>query len=57
MKPEMRCVWDQAFAGSQRMRRGKTIDQPLPPIDHRLWGRSSWLAVARGDHKRMDETA
>ena len=57
VKPEMRCVWDQAFAGSQRMRRGKTIGQPLPPIDHRRWGRSSWLAVARGDHQRMDETA
>lgn len=55
VKPDMRCVWDQAFTGSLRMKRGRTIGQPLPPIDNRLWGRSSWLAVARGDHKRMDE--
>ena len=53
--PDMRCVWDQAFAGSLKMKRGRAIGQPLPPIDHRLWGRSSWLAVARSDHKRMDE--
>ncbi len=52
--PAMRCVWDQAFAGSRRMRRGQAIGRPLPPVDHRLWGRSSWLAVARGEHARMD---
>jgi len=52
--PEMRCVWVEAAAGSARMRQGDTIAQALPPIDHRLWGRSSWLAVARGDHRRME---
>jgi hypothetical protein len=51
--PAMRCVWDQAFAGSRRMQRGGTIAAPLKPIDNRLWGRSSWLAVARGAHQRM----
>jgi hypothetical protein len=54
VEPEMRCVWDQAYAGSQRMKRGATIGQPMKPIDNRLWGGSSWLAVARGDHQRMD---
>lgn len=53
VKPEMRCVWVQAFDGSTRMRGGGTIQSPLPPIDHRLWHRSSWLAVARGEHQRV----
>ena len=51
--PSMRCVWVEAAAGSAVMRRGATIGQALPPLDHRLWGRSSWLAVARGLHQRM----
>jgi len=53
VEPAMRCVWVQAFEGSLRMRQGATIAEPLPPIDHRLWGRSSWLAVARDEHARM----
>jgi hypothetical protein len=51
--PAMRCVWVEAASGSARMRDGGAIGQALPPLDHRLWGRSSWLAVARGDHSRM----
>jgi hypothetical protein len=53
VEPKMRCVWDQAYAGSERMKGGATIGRPMQPIDHRLWGRSSWLAAARGDHARM----
>jgi hypothetical protein len=29
------------------MRHGGRIVERLPPVDHRLKGRSSWLAVAR----------
>jgi hypothetical protein len=48
VKPQMRCVWVEAFEGSQRMREGaRMIHQVLPPIDRRLEGRSSWLIVAR----------
>ncbi len=42
--PSMTCVWVKAFEGSRNM--GKAIDL-LPPIDHRLKGRSSWLGVLR----------
>jgi hypothetical protein len=45
--PEMRCVWVAAWEGSRRMQRGDRILDVQPPIDHRLKGRSSWLAVAR----------
>ena len=55
VKPAMRCVWVQAFEGSTRMQNGGTIDHPLPPLDHRHWGRSSWLAVARGEHARLHQ--
>ncbi len=53
VEPAMRCVWVEASEGSGRMKTGGAIAQRLPPLDHRLWGRSSWLAVARGEHMRM----
>jgi hypothetical protein len=50
VKPEMRCVWVEAWDGSRRMAGGGTIAAVQQPADHRLIGRSSWLAVARGEH-------
>lgn len=44
--PHMKCVWVMAADGASRMRGGDSITTPRPPIDHRLNGRSSWLAVA-----------
>lgn len=44
---EMPCVWVKAHEGSLAMAGGAAIGVPLPPVDHRLKGRSSWLAVAR----------
>jgi len=44
---EMPCVWVAAYEGSRRMSEGERIALPLGPVDHRLKGRSSWLAVAR----------
>jgi hypothetical protein len=47
--PEMPCVWAEAWEGSRSMRGGNRILDLQPPIDHRLKGRSSWLAVSRGE--------
>jgi len=48
VKPDMPCVWVLAVEGSRRMRAGQaTIQFVQPPVDRRLQGRSSWLAVAR----------
>lgn len=47
VRPEMRCVWVQAWEGSQRMAEGARIGELQPPIDHRLAGRSAWLALLR----------
>ena len=50
IKPDMPCVWVEAWAGSQHMEEGHLIRGVQKPVDHRLSGRSSWLAVARSEH-------
>ena len=47
--PETPCVWVKAFEGDKNMRRTRLL-AIQGPIDQRKRGRSSWLAVARGDH-------
>ena len=48
VKPDMPCVWVEAYSGSQRMRAGKDAIRVVQfAVDRRLQGRSSWLAVAR----------
>jgi len=47
IKPEMRCVWVEAFHGSQRIAGGLVAMQALQhAVDRRLQGTSSWLRVA-----------
>lgn len=46
--PRMRCVWVEAWEGSQRMREGRSAIHALaPPVDRRLIGSSAWLRTAR----------
>jgi len=45
--PEMPCVWVEAYEGSVQMRDMAGIATVQPPLDHRLKGRSTWLAMAR----------
>ena len=47
VKPEMRCVWVQAWEGSRRMTEGDRIAEIQPPVDHRRRGSSSWLRIVR----------
>ena len=47
VKPEMRCVWLDAWEGSRRMRGGDAISTVQVTIDHGLHGRSSWLREVR----------
>jgi hypothetical protein len=48
VKPEMRCVWVEAWQGASRIPGGlEAISAIQPPVDHRLEGRSAWLAVVR----------
>ncbi len=48
VKPEMRCVWVEAWQGAARMPGGfDAIGRIQGPVDHRLEGSSAWLRVVR----------
>lgn len=47
VKPNMRCVWVEAWEGSQRMRDVTTIQSIQKPLNLRMKGSSSWLRVTR----------
>jgi hypothetical protein len=48
VKPDMKCVWVEAFRGSERIPGGlDAMRQVQVAVDQRLWGRSSWLRVVR----------
>ena len=51
VKPEMKCVWVQAWNGAERMglkaAEGHKILDVQRPVDNRLKGKSSWLRVVR----------
>ena len=48
VKPEMRCVWVEAWTGAGRIKGGLDKIQVVQlPVDRRLEGRSSWLKVVR----------
>ena len=58
VKPEMRCVWVEAYEGSQRMREGQAAIRVVQiAVDRRLEGRSSWLKVARDKAALKTEAA
>lgn len=45
--PAMRCVWIEAHEGNRRIGKPERCAIANPALDNRLWGRSSWLDVAR----------
>lgn len=48
VKPEMRCVWVEAFEGSNRMKDGRAAIRIVQfAVDRRLQGQSSWLRVVQ----------
>lgn len=47
VKPEMRCVWVEAWDGAQRMRAARAIIDVQAPVDARLAGTSAWLRATR----------
>lgn len=50
VKPNMRCVWVEAYQGSRNMRHGNQIMVVQTPLDKRIKGTSAWLRVARDAH-------
>ena len=48
VKPDMRCVWVEAYRGSELVPGGvESMSQLQFAVDQRLVGRSSWLRVVR----------
>lgn len=48
IKPDMRCVWVEAYRGAQRIPGGvEAMSAVQFAVDQRLQGRSSWLRVVR----------
>lgn len=49
VKPEMRCVWVQAFERSQKMPKyGHELLTIQPPLNRRLEGTASWINMLHG---------
>ncbi|MEZ4592895.1 MAG: methylenetetrahydrofolate reductase C-terminal domain-containing protein [Chloroflexota bacterium] len=50
VKPEMRCVWVQAFERSRQMPQyGDEILWIQPPVNRRLEGESAWITMLTGE--------
>lgn len=50
VKPEMRCVWLDAWDGASRMQEGsRAIHEVQFAVDQRKQGTSSWLRLARDE--------
>jgi hypothetical protein len=55
VEPAMRCVWVEAWEGSQRMRDNAAIIGVQPPLDARMEGSSAWLRFARQIGEELEE--
>jgi hypothetical protein len=47
VKPDMPCVWVDAYSGSRRMKHGERIHEVQAAVDHREKNTSSWLREVR----------
>ena len=54
VKPEMRCVWVEAWRGSQQMRKADAIRQVQLPVNNLFKDSSSWLRVVREEVAARD---
>ncbi len=52
VKPNMRCVWVEAWRGHTLMGQPGSMLEVRVPVDHRMKGRSSWLREVR---RKRDE--
>ena len=57
VKPDMRCVWVEAWKGASQMKNGGDIETVQIAVDYRLMGKSSWLKVVRDKAPVADSSA
>ena len=55
VKPEMRCVWVDAWSGSRLMKSGDKINNIQQPVDYRNKGTSAWMRLVREENAATDE--
>ena len=54
VKPEMRCVWVEAFERSQNMPRyGQEMQWLQPPVNRQLEDRSAWITMLTGEDREV----
>jgi len=46
VRPEMACVWVEAWSGAQSMRRLRAFHRVQPPGQHGIRGTSAWLRLS-----------
>ena len=51
--PAARCVWLVAFERAEREGRSGDLLRLQHPIDHRLWGQSSWIRYWQGRDENL----
>jgi hypothetical protein len=51
--PDVRCVWLVAFERAEAEGRTEDLSLLQRPIDHRQWGRSSWVNYWQGRDEGM----
>lgn len=57
VRPEMRCVWVEAWNGATAMKNGlERIRVVQPPVNRELQGSSSWLRVIREKGEMADKS-
>jgi len=54
VKPEMRCVWVEAWRGSQQMHKADAIRQVQLPVNNLFKDSSSWLRAVREEVAARD---
>ena len=55
VKPEMKCVWVQAWDGSSRMRNGNEIELVQFAVDRSHQGSSAWIRLAQKKQQEKKE--
>jgi hypothetical protein len=55
--PELRCVWVIAWERAEQSGHGADLDLLQRPIDHRQWGRSSWVNYWQGRDEGLSASA
>ncbi len=54
VKPEMACVWVEAWSGSRQMKGGDKIANIQKPVDYTAKGTSAWMRIVREENTPVE---